>query len=108
MTFLNPFNRKIMAINTNKPLSGGTGSVTTGSKVGATGSAGASQSSDIQTVLQALKDVSIINDFQPFSRADTPKMTGRTLITISADRKEAVDAAINVVNQLDNKLIVGS
>ena len=97
-----------MAIQTNKPLSGGTGSVTTGSKVGATGSAGASQKDDIETVLTALQSVGIINAFSTFSRADTTKMTGRHLITISADRKEAVDSAIDVVNQLDNKLIVGS
>tara|TARA_Y100001972_G_scaffold127264_1_gene183595 strand:- start:1428 stop:1721 length:294 start_codon:yes stop_codon:yes gene_type:complete len=97
-----------MGININKPLTGGTGSVTTGSRVGETGSAGSSQKDDIETVLTALQSVGIINAFQTFSRADTPKMTGRHLITISADRKEAVDSAIDVVNQLDNKLIVGS
>ena len=97
-----------MAIQTNKPLAGGTGSMTTGSKVGATGSAGASQKDDIETVLTALQSVGIINAFSTFSRADTTKMTGRHLITISADRKEAVDSAIDVCNQLDNKLIVGS
>ena len=97
-----------MGINVNKPLAGGTGSVTTGSRVGQTGSAGAAQKDDIETILQALVDTSVIKSFQTFARADTPKMTGRHLITIAADRKEAIDAAIDVVNQLDNKLIVGS
>ena len=97
-----------MGINVNKPLAGGTGSVTTGSRVGQTGSAGASQKDDIETILQALVDTSVIKSFQTFARADTPNMTGRHLITIAADRKEAIDAAIDVVNQLDNKLIVGS
>ena len=97
-----------MGINVNKPLAGGTGSITTGSRVGATGSAGSSQKDDIATILTALVSTSVINAFQTFARADTPKMTGRHLITISADRKEAIDAAIDVCNQLDNKLIVGS
>ena len=97
-----------MVIRINKPLSGGTGSITTGSIVNGTGSAAVSQASDIDNLLAAFEAAGIVSSSNKFSKADTPKMTGRHLYSITTPRKEAVDHVIDVLNLLDNVKVVGS
>tara|TARA_B100002019_G_C21270863_1_gene602197 strand:- start:3493 stop:3786 length:294 start_codon:yes stop_codon:yes gene_type:complete len=92
-----------MAIQINKPITGGTGSVTTGKRSGGSSLNQDEQSSAIEDVLDALKTANIISNFiKDDTLADTPKMTDRTRFTIIAARKEACDHAIDVVNMLDN------
>jgi len=97
-----------MGIRINKPLSGGTGSITTGSIVNGTGSAAVSQASDIDNLLAAFQAAGIVSSSNKFAKADTPKMTGRHLYSITTPRKEAVDHVIDVLNLLDNVKVVGS
>ncbi len=103
-----PTKRKDMAIRINKPLSGGTGSVTTGVLSSGTGSAVASQASDIDNLLAAFEAAGIVSSSNKFSKPDTPKMTNRHLYSITTPRKEAVDHVIDVLNLLDNVKVVGS
>ena len=101
-----PFNsaiRRIMAIQINKPITGGTGSVTTGERSGGSSLNQASQASAIEDVLDALKTANIISNFiKDDTLADTSVMSNRTRFTVIAARKEACDHAIDVVNMLDN------
>ena len=97
-----------MGIRINKPLSGGTGSITNGSIVNGTGSAAVSQASDIDNLLAAFEAAGIVSSSNKFAKADTPKMTGRHLYSITTPRKEAVDHVIDVLNLLDNVKVVGS
>jgi hypothetical protein len=97
-----------MAIQINKPLAGGTGSITTGSKVGGSGSAAVSQATDIDALLAALVTAGIVSNWNKYSKADTPAMTGRHNYVITTPRKEAVDHVIDVLNLLDNTKVVGS
>ena len=96
-----------MAIQINKPITGGTGSVTTGEKSGGSSLNQASQAAGIEDVLNALKDANIISNFiKDDALSDTPKMSNRTRFTIIAARKEACDHAIDVVNMLDNTKVM--
>lgn len=97
-----------MAIQINKPLAGGTGSITTGVRVGAQGSAGTSQVAEIDAILPVLKTEGIVSDFNKYSKADTPVMQSRSHYVITCPRKEAVDHVIDVLNLLDNKMVMGS
>lgn len=92
-----------MAIQINKPITGGVGSVTTGERSGGSALNQASQASGIEDVLQALKDANIISNFiKDDTLADTSVMSNRTRFTVITARKEACDHAIDVVNILDN------
>lgn len=92
-----------MAIQINKPIAGGTGSVTTGERSGGSSLNQASQASAIEDVLDALKTANIVSNFiKDDTLADTSVMSNRTRFTIITARKEACDHAIDVVNMLDN------
>ena len=92
-----------MAIQINKPIAGGTGSVTTGERSGGRSLNQASQASAIEDVLDALKAANIVSNFiKDDTLADTAVMSNRTRFTIITARKEACDHAIDVVNMLDN------
>lgn len=96
-----------MAIQISKPITGGTGSVTTGSRVGAVGgSAAASQAADITALLDAFVQADIVKSYAQMSKPDTTKMTGRTYYSIVTNRKEAADNVISALNLLDNDLVV--
>lgn len=103
-----PNKRINMAIRINKPLAGGTGSITTGVLSSGTGSAVASQASDIDNLLAAFEAAGIVSASRKFSKPDTPKMTNRHLYSIDTPRKEAIDHVIDVLNLLDNVKVVGS
>jgi len=92
-----------MAIPINKPITDGTGSVTTGERSGGSFLNQASQSSAIENGLDSLKTANIISNFiKDDTLADTSVMSNRTRFTVIAARKEACDHAIDVVNMLDN------
>lgn len=97
-----------MAIQINKPLAGGTGSVTTGVKVGGSGSAGTSQVSEIDAILAVLESEGIVSNSTKFAKPDTTTMQSRHIYTIQTARKEAIDTVIDVLNLLDNTKVVGS
>lgn len=96
-----------MAIQISKPITGGTGSVTTGSRVGAVGgTAASSQAADITALLDAFVAADIVKSYAQMSKADTSNMTARTYYSIVTNRKEAADSVISVLNLLDNDLVV--
>ena len=97
-----------MAIQINKPLAGGTGSITTGVKVGGSGSAGTSQASEIDAILAVLESEGIVANSNKYSNADTTTMQSRHNYVITTSRKEAVDTVIDLLNLLDNVKVVGS
>jgi len=97
-----------MAIQINKPLAGGTGSLTTGVRVGEQGSAGTSQVAEIDAILPVLEQEGLVSSYNKFSKVDTDKMQSRTHYVITCPRKEAVDHVIDVLNLLDNKMVVGN
>ena len=66
-----------MAIQINKPLTGGTGSITTGVKVGGSGSAGTSQASEIDAILAVLESEDIVANSNKYSKPDTTNMQSR-------------------------------
>ena len=91
-----------------KPLTGGTGSVTTGEWESGNDLDTASQASAIEDVLDALVTAGIVSSHvKDDSLSDTTKMSNRTSFTILTARKEAVDHVIDVVNLLDNKKVMG-
>ncbi len=95
-------------IQISKPLTGGTGSVTTGEWESGNDLAQASQASAIEDVLDALVTAGIVSSHvKDDSLSDTDKMSNRTSFTILTARKEAVDHVIDVVNLLDNKKVMG-
>ncbi len=96
-------------IQISKPLTGGTGSVTTGEWESGNSFATNSQASAIEDVLDALKAANIVSSFTPDdSLDDTTKMSNRKMFTILTARKEAIDAVIDVLNLLDNKKVMPS
>tara|TARA_B100000686_G_C16622801_1_gene880171 strand:+ start:417 stop:713 length:297 start_codon:yes stop_codon:yes gene_type:complete len=96
-------------IQISKPLTGGTGSVTTGEWESGNSYATSSQSSAIEDVLDALKTANIVKSFtKDDALDDTTKMSNRTIFYIQTSRKEAVDHVIDVVNLLDNKKVMPS
>tara|TARA_Y100000310_G_C20420803_1_gene686601 strand:+ start:86 stop:376 length:291 start_codon:yes stop_codon:yes gene_type:complete len=95
-------------IQISKPLTGGTGSVTTGEWESGNDLDTASQASTIEDVLDALVTAGIVSSFvKDDSLSDTAKMSSRTNFVILTSRKEAVDHVIDVVNLLDNKKVMG-
>lgn len=95
-------------IQISKPLTGGTGSVTTGEWESGNDLAQTSQASAIEDVLDALVTAGIVSSHvKDDSLSDTDKMSNRTSFTILTARKEAVDHVIDVVNLLDNKKVMG-
>ena len=95
-------------IQISKPLTGGTGSVTTGEWESGNDLDTATQASGIEDVLDALVSAGIVSSFvKDDSLSDTTKMSNRTSFTILTARKEAVDHVIDVVNLLDNKKVMG-
>tara|TARA_Y100001963_G_C6528610_1_gene330004 strand:- start:306 stop:602 length:297 start_codon:yes stop_codon:yes gene_type:complete len=96
-------------IQISKPLTGGTGSVTTGEWESGNSYATSSQASAIKDVLEALETNNIISSFvEDDTLDDTTKMSNRTMYTILTARKEAVDHVIDVLNLLDNKKVMPS
>jgi len=95
-------------IQISKPLTGGTGSMTTGEWESGNAYAQAEQSSAMETLLTALETSGIVKSFtKDDTLADTAKMENRTIFYIQTSRKEAVDHVIDVVNLLDNKKVMG-
>lgn len=98
-----------MAIQPNKPLTGGTGSVTTGEKSSGTSYAQASQASAIEDLIDAFITAGIVTSkSKDDTLGDTDVMSNRTSFVITCRRKEAVDAVIDALNLLDNKKVMGA
>lgn len=95
-------------IQISKPLTGGTGSVTTGEWVSGNDLDQASQASGIENLLDAFVTSGIVSSYvKNDALGDTEKMSNRTSFTILTARKEAVDHVIDAVNLLDNKKVMG-
>ena len=95
-------------IQISKPLTGGTGSVTTGEWESGNDLDTASQASAIKDVLDALVSANIVSSYvEDDSLSDTTKMSNRTSYTILTSRKECADSVIDVLNMLDNKKVMG-
>ena len=95
-------------IQVSKPLTGGTGSLTTGEWDIGNDLAQASQASGVEDVIDALITAGIISaKIVDDTLADTAKNSNRTMFTIQTSRKEAVDACLDVLTLLDNKKVMG-
>ena len=98
-----------MAIQINKPLTGGNGSMTTGEKDSGTALAQASQADAIEALIDAFITAGIVTGkHRDDALLDTPKMENRTMISFTTRRKEAADHVIDVCNLLDNKKVMGA
>jgi len=96
-------------IQISKPITGGTGSVTTGEWESGSALAQAEQSSAIEALLAAFETAGIVKDvFKDDSLSDTTKMENRTSFSIVTHRKEAADHVIDCVNLLDNTKVMAA
>ncbi len=100
--------KKVRMIQVSKPLTGGTGSITTGEWESGNNLDQASQASGAEDLVDAFITAGIVaSKVVNASLADTAKMANRTSITILTSRKEACDAVLDVLNLLDNKKVMG-